>query len=172
MLIDCSYFTKGPRHILNASIGSNDKLPNPNGMEVNLAIEAYIAENQETFLRRMLGSSAGNKVNAYLVCLDDDERPNHIEGIDALCDKLKESFADYVFFHILRDLNTQATMTGLVRLKCANEYVSPIRRQVSIWNSMVEKNRLFSEWCSSSECAISGISIETDMLTYINSLNL
>lgn len=172
MLIDCSYFTKGSRHIINASLGTNDSVPNPNSVEVNIAIEGYIEEHQEMFLIRMLGRALGNRVNSYLVCLDDEEEPKHSVGIDTICDHLKESFADYVFFHILRDMNTQSTMTGLVRLKCANEYVAPIRRQVSIWNSMADKNRLFSEWCKSSECTAPGISIDSDMLTYINCLNL
>lgn len=172
MLIDCSYFTKGSRHILNASLGTNETLPNPNTMEVNLAIEGYIEEHQEMFLTQMLGQTLGNRVNAYLVCLEDDETPKHMPGLDAICDRLREPFADYVFFHILRDMNTQSTMTGLVRLKCANEYVAPLRRQVSIWNSMANKNRLFAEWCNSSECAISGISVDSNMLTYINTLNL
>lgn len=172
MLIDSSYFCKGSRHILNASLGTKETLPNPNAMEVNIAIEGYIQEHQEIFLSLMLGKTLGNRVNSYLVCLDDDEEPKHLAGIDTLCDHLKESFADYVFFHILRDMNTQSTMTGLVRLKCANEYVAPIRRQVSIWNAMADKNRLFAEWCQSSECTTSGISIDPDMLTYINSLNL
>lgn len=172
MLIDSSYFCKGSRHILNATLGTNDALPNPNAMEVNLAIEAYIEEYQERFLCLMLGYTLGNRVNTYLVRLEDDENPKHMPNLDAICDRLRESFADYVFFHILRDMNTQSTMTGLVRLKCANEYVAPIRRQVSVWNSMADKNRLFAKWCDSSECTISGISIDSNMLTYINSLNL
>ena len=172
MLIDCSYFCKGARHILNASLGTKETLPNPNAMEVNTAIEWYIQEHQERFLSLMLGKTTGNRVNAYLVCLDEDEKPKQIAALDAICDRLREAFADYVFYHILRDMNTQSTMTGLVRLKCANEYVSPIRRQVSIWNAMAEKNRDFSEWCKSTECTILGISVDSDMLTYINSLNL
>lgn len=169
MLIDCSYFTKGPRHILNASLGT---LPNANAMEVNLAIEAYIAEYQEQYLLGVLGSTMGNKVNAYLVCLDEDDEPKHNDHIDAVCERLREPFADYVFFHILRDNNTQATMTGIVRLKCANDYVAPLRRQVNVWNSMVDKHNLFAVWCRSSECSLSGISISTDMLTKINQFNL
>lgn len=172
MLIDSSYFCKGSRHILNATLGTKDTLPNPNAMDVNLAIEGYIQEHQERFLLRMLGQTLGNRVNAYLVCLEEDEEPKHAAGLDAICDRLREAFADYVFFYILRDMNTQSTMTGLVRLKCANEYVAPIRRQVSVWNSMANKNRVFAEWCKSSECTTSGISVDPDMVTYINSLNL
>lgn len=172
MLIDSSYFCKGSRHILNASLGTKDTLPNPNEMDVNIAIEGYIHEHQERFLSLMLGQTLGNRVNSYLACLEEDEEPKHLPEMDELCEHLKEPFADYVFFHILRDMNTQSTMTGLVRLKCANEYVSPLRRQVSIWNSMAEQNRLFAEWCKSSECTTPDIKVDSDMLKYINSLNL
>lgn len=174
MLIDCSYFTKGSRHILNASLGTpgNCTLPNANAVEVNETIEAFISEHQEEYLVNVLGSVLGHKVNAYLVCMEEDESPKHIDSIDALCEHLRDSFADYVFFHILRDTNTQSTITGLVRLKCANEYVAPIRRQVNVWNSMVNKHRLFAEWCLSSDCPISGITISADMLEKINVLNL
>lgn len=172
MLIDCSYFTKGPRHILNASLGTVGRLPNANATEVDDAIEAYISEYQEEYLVSILGNTMGNKVNAYLVCLDEDENPTHNTNIDAVCERLREPFADYVFFHILRDTSTQSTITGLVRLKCANEYVAPIRRQVNAWNSMVNKHRRFAEWCQASGCTLSGISINSDMLTKINQLNL
>lgn len=169
MLIDCSYFTKGARHIQNASLGT---MPDPNALQVNVYIEAFIEEHQERFLVRMLGTSLGNKVNAYLVCLDDDEEPKHNEHFDAVCERLRESFADYVFFQILRDSNTQATMTGLVRLKCGNEYVAPIRRQVSVWKAMVERNKAFDEWARSAECPVKGISVSSDMMKYTNILNL
>lgn len=169
MLIDCSYFTKGSRHILNATMGTT---PNPNAIEVNEAIEAYISEYQEQYLSQMLGPALGNRVNSYLVCIEEDEEPRHNANIDAVCEQLRDSFADYVFFHILRDMNTQSTITGLVQLKCANEYVAPIRRQVSVWNSMVDKNRLFAEWCGSNDCTLSGISTDDEMFTKINVLNL
>jgi hypothetical protein len=172
MLIDCSYFTKGPRRILNASLGTVGRLPNANATEVADAIEAYISEYQEEYLAGILGNTVGNKVNAYLVCLEEDENPTCNANIDAVCERLRESFADYVFFRILRDTSSQSTITGLVRLKCANEYVAPIRRQVNAWNSMVNKHRRFAEWCQSSGCTLSGINISSDMLTKINQLNL
>lgn len=169
MLIDCSYFTKGPRQILNASMGT---MPNPNAVEVNKAIEAYIAEHQERYLTRMLGAAHGNKVNAYLVCLEEDEEPRHNERIDAVCARLRDSFADYVFYQILGDSNDRSTMTGLVRLKCANTYVSPIRRQVRAWNAMVDRNRAFEGWVRSGDCPLAGITVSDAMTTKINSLNI
>lgn len=172
MLIDHSYFTKGSRHILNASAGYNELIPNAASVEVNGAIEAYIAEHQERFLTRVLGAHLGNKVHTYLVCLDEDENPTHDKGFDAVCERLREPFADYVFFHIIRNSSSQATMTGLVQLKCANEYVSPMFRGTGAWNSMVDKNRSFAQWSKSSECPVSGITVSEAMTTKINSLNL
>lgn len=169
MLIDYSYFTTGPRHIQNASLGDNAL--NPDGRAAKAAIEAYIAEYQEQFLVEALGERIGNKANAYLVCKDEGDKVVS-EPYDIVCDKLKDAFADYVFFHIMRDSNTQQTMTGLVRLKCSNEYVPPIRRQVNVWNGMVIKNRRFAQWCASSECPMLGISMSKDLLTPINVLNL
>lgn len=173
MLIDCSYFTKGTRHILNASLGcAEGSIPNPNAAEVCGAIIGYIEEHQEQYLRGMLGASLGNKVNAYLVCQDEDENPPIKENIDAVVERLRDSFADYVFFHIVRDSNEQQTMTGLVRLKCANTYVSPMSRQVNVWNAMVDKNRAFAEWAASDDCPLKGIGISSEMTTKINRLNL
>ena len=77
-----------------------------------------------------------------------------------------------MFFHILRDMNTQATITGLVRFKCANEYISPIKRQVSVWNSMVKKNRLFVESAMSDYCPFNGLKSQKNILTPINTFNL
>lgn len=169
MLIDCSYFTTGPRHIQNASLGNNAL--SPDGRAANAAIEAYIAEYQEPFLIDALGERLGNKVNAYLVCVDEGDKVAN-EKYDVVCERLKDAFADYVFFHIMRDSNTQQTMTGLVRLKCANEYVAPIARQVNIWNGMVNKNKRFAEWCASEDCPLGGISMSDELVTAINRFNL
>ena len=149
MLIDVSYFTSGPRHIENASVA---EMPSPNSLAVNEVINGYIKAFQSEFLHTAVGFSQS--------------------GYALLCEKLSEPFADYVFFHILRDMNTQATITGLVRLKCANEYISPIKRQVSVWNSMVKKNRLFVEWAMSDDCPFIGLKIQKNLLTPINTFNL
>lgn len=171
MLIDCSYFTVGSRRILNAAVGSKGTFPDANAIEVNAAIEAYISENQELFLMKMLGHSLGNKVHTYLISLDEGGQ-KRLEVFDALCERLSESYADYVFYRILRDSNSQATATGLVRLKCANEYVSPIRKQTAVWNNMVEKNRNFALWAASEECKLKGVSVSEEMITMINIFNL
>lgn len=169
MLIDCSYFIDGPRHIQNATLG---KMPNPNAEDVNAAIKAYIKMFQRPFLKGVLGAPIAGAVISYLKLIDKDENEKRDLELDMVIEQLREPFANYVFYKILRDSNTQATITGLVRLKCANDYVSPIRRQVSTWNDMVDMLADFSAWCRSTDCHISGITTESNFLTKINSLNL
>lgn len=169
MLIDCSYFTAGPRHIQNATLG---RMPNPNGEEVNAAIKAYIFRYQRKFLNGVIGDSVAGTIISYLKEMDINADTEPQPDLDMVIEQLREPFADYVFYRILRDSNTQATMTGLVRLKCANDYVAPIRRQVSTWNGMVDMIADFTKWCKSSDCAISGIETASNFLTKINALNL
>lgn len=169
MLIDCSYFTDGPRHIQNATLG---KMPNPNAEEVNAAIETYIAQWQWPFLKGVIGEELAKVATEYLKQINNGDNINPDLELDMVLEQLKEPFANYVFYKILRDANTQATMTGLVRLKCANEYVAPIKRQVSAWNGMVDMLSDFVEWCGTSDCGIDGIETNRNFLTKINSFNL
>lgn len=169
MLIDCSYFIDGPRHIQNASLG---KMPNPNAEEVNSAIEAYIARWQWPFLKGAIGEDLAKVATEYLEQINNGDNSKPDLELDMALEQLKEPFANYVFYKILRDANTQATMTGLVRLKCANEYVAPIKRQVSAWNDMVDMLQDFVEWSNTADCSIAGIEINRNFLTKINSLNL
>ena len=172
MLIDSSYFTRGSRRIYNATAGTGSGMPNPAAAEVNAAIESFVAELQEEYLRLMLGAEVGNKVHCYLVCKDEDESTPKVDTYEAVCDQLKESFADYVFFDILRETQTTATVTGLVRLKCANEYITPLAKQTRTWNRMVERNRDFMQWTLSDNCPLKGICITNEMLTKVNYFNL
>lgn len=168
MLIDVSYFTEGPRHIQNASLG---KLPNADAEAVNATINAYIRCWQRYFLNRVLTIAYAGVVDSYLKLIDKDPNTEPEADADMVIEQLREPFANYVFYKILRDANTQSTVTGLVRLKCANEYVAPIRRQVSVWNDMVDMLRDFRVWASA-EGYDSWLGNETDFLTKINPLNL
>lgn len=168
MLIDVSYFTEGPRHIQNASLG---KLPNADAEAVNATIKAYIRRWQRYFLNRVLTVAYAGVVDSYLKLIDKDPGTDPMAGADMVIEQLREPFANYVFYKILRDANTQSTVTGLVRLKCANEYVAPIRRQVSVWNEMVDMLRDFRVWASA-EGYDSWLGKEDNLLTKINTLNL
>lgn len=163
MLIDVSYFTYGPRQIENASIV---KMSAQNSLAVNESINGYIKHYQNLFLASILGNDLVNDFVNYIT--DND---NKDERYEVVCSKIRDSFADYVFFNMLRDMNRQATITGFVQLKCANTYMSPIKMQVTIWNEMVMKNRLFLEFSKSGNCPFS-VNIDNNLLTPINSFNL
>lgn len=168
MLIDVSYFTDGPRHIQNASLG---KLPNTDAEAVNATIKAYIRHWQRRFLNGVLTVAYAGVVDNYLKLIDKDPETEPEADADMVIEQLREPFANYVFYKILRDANTQPTITGLVRLKCANEYVAPLRRQVSVWNDMVDMLRDFHAWARA-EGYSSWLGKEDNLLTKINSLNL
>lgn len=168
MLIDVSYFTAGPRHILNASTAST---PSQDSLSVNQAIMGYVKHYQLAFLCEMLGDDIAVAINRYLAEKEQADGNDFAvnETYEAICDKLHESFADYVFFYILRDAATQATDRGLVIWKNENEVVSPIVRQVSIWNEMVKRNIRFKEWALSQSYSVE---VSDNMTTPINRFNL
>lgn len=167
MLIDCTYFADGPRHILNATLGT----VNPNATEVCSAIEAYIAKFQKPFLYGVLGKEVGKQALDYIKSLDAEDAERDVD-LDMVLEQLKEPFADYVFFKILRDSSSQATMTGLVQLKSANTYVAPMKRQVATWNEMVEAIADFTDWCDSDECPFPDIETSDNFKSKINTFNL
>lgn len=174
MLIDVSYFTSGPRHIMNATANAS---PNQNQLSVNKAIMGYVRHYQMAFLCEMLGDALALQLNDYMAEKDAAENDNLAfevnEGYEVLLSKLRESFADYVFFYILRDASTQATDRGLVIWKNENEVVSPISRQVSVWNEMVKRNIRFKAWASVQSATPYSLAVVSDnMVTRINPFNL
>ncbi len=174
MLIDVSYFTSGPRHIMNATANAS---PNQNQLSVNKAIMGYVKHYQMAFLCEMLGDALALLLNNYMAEKEAAENDNLDfdvnEGYEMLMSKLRESFADYVFFYILRDAATQATDRGLVIWKNDNEVVSPISRQVSVWNEMVNRNIRFKAWAAGQTAAPYCLAAVSDnMVTRINTFNL
>lgn len=165
MLINVSYFTAGPRMIANATCGTESS-------QVNDYILGFIADLQLPFLVELLGDEVGNEVHGYLCELDEDPDAERIGELDELCKRLRHSFADYVFYKILGDSNTLATINGLVEVKNANKIVSPLPRQVDVWNVMVKRNKMLRRWCESEDCRVSGIVFGTGLLTPINRFNL
>lgn len=185
MLIDVTSFTSGPRQIENAV----EPQKTANHIAVAERINGYIDFYQSEFLRRAVGKQWCSLIDEYSRVSHQVPENDNAEGegnaeepveeqtpvepteeelkVAALAEMLKEPFADYVFFYMLRDMNEQPTITGLVQLKCANSYVSPLEKGVQTWNRMVNGLRQFV-----SEVAVEGVTIDNDMLTYINSFNL
>ena len=160
-LIDCSYFYAGPLAIENAAPTSD--LDN-NAFAVQEAITGYIEHYQGEFLRDMLGDVLADAVTEYLDANDGDL------AMRGLCDKLRMSFAHYVYFKMVGDVNQTMTITGLMRLKSANNDNQPPRqRMVSVWNDMVKLNKQFIKWAETSDFEVY---YQVNMVTPINQFNI
>ncbi len=164
-LIDCSYFYVGPLQIMNAH--PIDDLDN-NAAEVQEAITGYIEHYQHEFLLKMVGKDLAAEVTAYLAARGEDENYTD-ERVETLCEQLRPSFAHYVYFKLVGDVNQTMTITGLMKLKSANENQPPRQRMVKVWNDMVQLNKQFIEWAEASDY---DVFYHVEMITPINQYNL
>lgn len=164
-LIDCSYFYVGPLQIENAR--PIDDLDN-NAYAVDEAITAYIERYQGEFLLKMVGKDVAQIIIDYLANREAD--PDYEdEQVEELCSQLRPSFAHYVYFKLAGDVNQQMAITGLMKMKSANDNQPPRNRMVKVWNDMVQLNRQFVEWA---ETSIYEVFYHIEMLTPINQFNL
>ena len=164
-LIDCSYFYVGPLQIMNAR--PIDDLDN-NAIAVQETITGYIERYQGEFLLKMVGKELSADVTAYLAERGNDE--NHTDdAMEELCEKLRPSFAHYVYFKLVGDVNQTMTITGLMKLKSANDNQVPRQRMVKVWNDMVELNKQFVAWADESDY---DVFYYVEMVTPINQFNL
>lgn len=159
-LIDCSYFYNGPLQIENAQ--PTDDLDN-NATAVQDAIAGYIRYYQDGFLRAMVGDVLASVINQHLETNSADVM------IEDLCERLRPSFAHYVYFKMVGDANQTMTITGLMRVKSANDNQPPRQRMVSVWNKMVELNRQFVKWAETSDFEVY---YHVNMVTPINQFNI
>ena len=164
-LIDCSYFYVGPLQIMNAR--PIDDLDN-NAIAVQETITGYIERYQGEFLLKMVGKELSADVTAYLAERGEDENYTD-EAMEALCEKLRPSFAHYVYFKLVGDVNQTMTITGLMKLKSANDNQVPRQRMVKVWNDMVELNKQFVAWAEESDY---DVFYYVEMVTHINQFNL
>ena len=164
-LIDCSYFYVGPLQIMNAR--PIDDLDN-NAIAVQETITGYIERYQGEFLLKMVGKELSADVTAYLAERGNDEQHTD-EAMEELCEKLRPSFAHYVYFKLVGDVNQTMTITGLMKLKSANDNQIPLQRMVKVWNDMVELNKQFVAWAEESDY---DVFYYVEMVTPINQFNL
>ena len=164
-LIDCSYFYVGPLQIMNAR--PIDDLDN-NAIAVQETITGYIEGYQGEFLLKMVGKELSADVTAYLAERGNDEQHTD-EAMEELCEKLRPSFAHYVYFKLVGDVNQTMTITGLMKLKSANDNQIPRQRMVKVWNDMVELNKQFVAWAEESDY---DVFYYVEMVTPINQFNL
>jgi hypothetical protein len=177
-LIDCSYFYSGPLAIENAR--NTDDLNN-NAAAVQEAITGYIEHYQGEYLSKMVGDGVANVITDHLAAVEAYENavaeaqegetvePYVNDAAELLCSKLRESFAHYVYFKMVGDVNQTMTVTGLMRIKSANDNQSPRQRMVSVWNHMVDINRRFVKWAETSNYEVF---YHVNMVTPINQFNI
>lgn len=164
-LIDCSYFYVGPLQVMNAR--QVDDLDN-NAAEVQECITGYIERYQSDFLLKMVGKDLAAEVTAYLAARGEDEDYTD-EAMETLCQQLRPSFAHYVYFKLVGDVNQNMTITGLMKMKSANDNQPPRQRMVKVWNDMVQLNMQFVEWAEMSNL---DVYYDVEMITPINQFNL
>lgn len=165
-LIDCSYFYVGPLQIENAR--PIDALDN-NSIAVQEAITGYIERYQSEFLLKMVGKDVAHDVIEYLAKREEDETYADDQA-EELCKLLRPSFAHYVYFKLVGDVNQNMTITGLKKVKSANnEHQPPRQRMVKVWNDMVQLNKQFIEWAETSDY---DVYYYVEMITPINQYNL
>lgn len=164
-LIDCSYFYVGPLQVMNAR--PIDDLDNE-AAAVQECITAYIEQYQDDFLLKMVGKDVAHAVTLYLAKREEDEEYTD-EAMEELCQHLRPSFAHYVYFKLVGDVNQNMTITGLMKLKSANDNQVPRQRMVKVWNDMVELNKQFVAWAEESDY---DVFYYIEMVTPINQFNL
>lgn len=177
-LIDCSYFYVGPLQIMNAR--PIDDLDN-NAIAVQEQITGYIERYQDEFLLKMVGKQVAQVVTDYLAHLEEyqealanaaegeEPQPYVDEAAEELCSHLRPSFAHYVYYKLVGDVNQTMTITGLMMLKSANYNQPPRNRMVKVWNDMVELNKQFVAWAEESDY---DVFYYIEMVTPINQFNL
>ena len=115
-LIDCTYFTKGERIIQNAPA-----TPTPieqNQIAVKNTIDGFIVSLQDEFLCGMVGYTVMKLLLVYAETGAMEEGDDDYDAeLSYLLDAVKEPFADFVMYRILRATITHATTTGTVQLQ-------------------------------------------------------
>lgn len=102
-----------PWQIRNATTA---KMPTAEGLSANNVIYGYIRSFQRKFLNDVVGFTLAGQITDYLEIIENESPKTENDTVspyEYVCRQLRESFADYVFYHILRDMNTDATVTDL-----------------------------------------------------------
>lgn len=166
MLIDSYYFTYGARRINSLTLG--ERPLDPRQREIREFVDGCIDSYVPVYLSDTFGIENG------MVLLRHIKNPDlHTDTseLDELCEKLKEPCADYVYCRILSDAQCEATIDGVIRHKLTDYHVSPLLKQVNVWNGMIEKHMAVKEWLEKNS-GLKGLKIDSLMLKPINRFNL
>lgn len=176
MIIDYTFFQSGELRI--SGLPLPEVTPGPTNNAVLYDLSAYIARYEDEYLELALGEMY-NPFCEYLRSGESgDDRWNNLKGKLAIEPKdggftLKRSpIANYVYFHYLRDHQSDATATGVKKDTDEGTLVSPELKMVRAWNDMVSMNDALFRWIDSNRNDYPEWSYDVYLLGKINIFGL
>lgn len=176
MIIDYTFFQSGELRI--SGLPLPEVTPGPTNNAVLYDLSAYIARYEDEYLELALGEMY-NPFCEYLRSGESgDDRWDNLKGKLAI--ELKDSgftlkrspIANYVYFHYLRDHQSDATATGVKKDTDEGTLVSPELKMVRAWNDMVSMNDALFRWIDSNRNDYPEWSYDVYLLGKINIFGL
>ena len=115
--------------------------PSPTNEAIRSRIEWYIKRYEPEYLCKLLGEELYNDFLAHR----EEDAWKAFEGMIADKSVFISPIANYVYFYLVRDSHSTATING-VKKDGDENLVSPQRKMVRAWNDMVEHNRRIYSW--------------------------
>lgn len=169
MMIDYTFFQDGLLRVDGAlSLGT----PSPTNQAIQGLLESFIDRYEAEYLCKLLGEEL---YEDFLLSLSEEKSAaNDWEGLKRLLvveKPFKRSpIANYVYFHLLRSCDSDATLNG-VKIDTDNgKPVSPERKMRFAWNDMVLHNRKLYGWLRKAN--YKGWKMDEELLEFINTFNI
>ena len=167
MMIDYTFFQDGLLRVDGAMALAT---PSPTNEALTGFISSFISKYEPEYLRKLLGDEL---YNDFLVHENEGDHGACWEELKSLLvsdyGEFKTSpIANYVYFHLLRNTHSTATLNG-VKADGETNLISPQRKMVYAWNDMVDSNRRIYVWAAR---RFKNIRIDQEMLEPINEFNI
>ena len=170
MLIDVTYFQSGSLYISGISLP--EMSPTPTNIAVTGDIEGYIQEYETEYLIQALGYDIYKEFSEYLSSEKDEGRWEELKN-RLVPDRTKVSpIANYVYYHYLRNHQSDATVSGVKKDSDEGDLVSAERKMCDAWNRMVDMNKRLFSWIESHKEDYPGWCYNPSLVRKINIFNL
>lgn len=177
MLTDVTFFQSGSLYI--SGICPPDIAPSPTNIAVTGDIEGYIREYETEYLIQALGQDVYREFAEYLSSEKDGEsRWDELKGRLVFSPASGEGsfrvspIANYVYYHYLRNHQSDATVSGVKKDSDEGDLVSAERKMCDAWNRMVDMNRQLFAWIESHKEDYPGWCYAPSLVRKINTFNL
>lgn len=176
MIIDYTFFQSGELRISGLPLPGVTAGPTNNAVLYDLS--SYIARYEDEYLEFALGEMYDPFCEYLRSGGSGEEKWDTLKG--KLVIELKEGeftmkrspIANYVYFHYLRDHQSDATATGVKKDTDEGTLVSPELKMVCAWNDMVSMNDALFRWIDSNRNEYPEWSYEVFLLSKINIFGL